>query len=293
MELNRLRIFVSVYRNRSFTRASEELGISQPSISENVKNLERELGCLLFERLARRTIPTSEAEAIYPMALHIIEEAERLAEAASLAAGRISGTLVLGASTIPGTYILPQMASDFRKLYPEVSFEVTIGDSREIARSVLNHELVMGFTGAEMETDQLDHLPVVEDELILAAPPSLIKGDTIRAAQLKALPFVIREEGSGTRKIMEQFFERNKIRTNELDIVAVFGSTDSVKQAIKSGLGVSILSRIAVEDELRAGTLREVGINGLELKRSFYLVTHKKRILPAPYRAFYDYVDKL
>ena len=290
MDIQHLKIFISVYKNRGFSKAAVELHLSQPTISEHIKNLEFELGCKLFDRVGRTIIPTREAEIIYPKALQIIEDLEKLREELSHAGSNIKGQLILGASTIPGTYILPVMASEFKKLYPEVLFEIKIEDSRKITDMVLNHDLILGAVGAEMEPGKINYLPFIEDELILAAGEKVIPKNTISVKGLKDVPFILREEGSGTLKTMERFLNKKGIDIGELNVVAVLGSTDSVKQAIKSGLGASILSRIAIKDELTCGALKEIRIRGLKMKRSFYLITHKKRALPNPYNAFYNYL---
>lgn len=293
MDIQHLKIFVSVYKNRGFSKASAALHLSQPTISEHIKNLEFELGCKLFDRVSRIIIPTREAEIIYPGAIQIIEDLEKLKEEISLSGRNIKGHLILGASTIPGTYILPVMASEFKKLHPEVSFEIIIEDSRKITDMILNHDLILGAVGAKMEQGKINYLPFIEDELILAAADTIIIKDSISVKDLLEIPFVMREEGSGTLKTMERFLNEKKVDIRELNVVAVLGSTDSVKQALKSGFGVSILSRVAVEDELNCGTLKEIKIRGLKMKRSFYLITHKKRTLPNPYNAFYNYMNAL
>ena len=129
-----------------------------------------------------------------------------------------------------------------------------------------------------------------EDELIMAAPPNLVKKRTLDFRELREIPFILREKGSGTRKTMEEFLRKKGIGTNNLEVVAYLGSTDSVKQAIKVGLGVSILSRIAVKDELKNKSLKQIHIKDLKMKRYFHLVKHKRRSLPNHYNEFYRYI---
>jgi DNA-binding transcriptional LysR family regulator len=293
MDIHQLRIFASVYRNRSFSKASKENHISQPTISEHIKNLENDLNCRLFDRLGRSIVPTREAEILYPRTLHIIENLEELKDDISRAGGSMKGQLLIGASTIPGTYILPVVASDFKKTYPDVSFEILIEDSSKITGMVLGHEVQLGVVGAIMETSMLEYSPFIQDELILAGSPALVKKTAIDIKGLIEIPFILREEGSGTRRTMEEFFKKKKgVGINNLEVVAVLGSTDSVKQALKAGLGVSILSKIAIQDELKSGMLREITIKGLKMKRHFHIIKHRRRSLPNHYQAFYDYLLK-
>ena len=129
MEIHHLKIFASVYRHRSFTRASEELRISQPTISEHIKNLENSLDCTLFDRLGRSIMPTAVAEILYPKALQLLDDIDLIREEVSAAGTEIKGRLIIGASTIPGTYILPRAAHSFKKEHPEVAFDIRINDS--------------------------------------------------------------------------------------------------------------------------------------------------------------------
>ncbi len=293
MELHHLKIFASVYRNKSFTRASKQLHISQPTVSEHIKNLETNLGCNLFDRLGRSILPTIEADLLYPRALKILDDLDRLQEDLAMAGDRVGGELVLGASTIPGTYILPGLAVGFKQKHPDISFEIRIGDTATITESVLNHELLYGVVGARTHPQQLDYQPLFEDELVLVAAPQVISGQLQTPDALYTVPFLIREQGSGTRNIMEHFLSQAAIVTVRLNVVATLGSTAAVTEALKAGLGASILSRLAVHEELLAGKLQEYRMPGLEMKRNFYGIKHKKRTLPLQYQAFSHYIQRM
>ncbi len=291
MELHHLRIFTSVYGNRSFSKASKELNISQPTISEHIKNLEAELGCSLFDRLGRSIVPTKEAELMYPGAMHIIEEADRLKETVASASGAVRGEIVIGASTIPGSYILPGICNAFRAEHPEVSFRVLIEDSRKITDMVLSHKVLVGFVGSVMEPDKLKASAFYEDELVMAASPALDIKSPLGVKALSDIPFILREEGSGTRKTMEWHLKKKgRLSPEGLNVSAVLGSTDAVKQSIKAALGISALSRIAIKEDLSLGTLKEIKVRGLKMTRSFYIISHKKRVLPYPYSVFLKFL---
>ncbi len=290
MNLQQLNTFITVYNLKSFTRAAEELGLSQPTISEQIKNLEQDIGFKLFDRLGRTVIPTREAEVLYPKVLEILEELGTLKDYVSEETRRIEGLVRFGASTIPGTYILPALAARFRESYPDVSFEIDISDSEIVTEKVINHELLIGFTGAIMDSEKIDARPFYKDRLVLAASPERVKKDRISLDELLTLPFILREKGSGTRKTMERFLESRGINTTDLNVIAVLGSTDAVKEALKSSLGVSIISDIAIQDELKNGQLKEIKIRGFNIKRNFYIITFKNKTLPLQYRKFYEFV---
>ncbi len=292
MDIHHLKIFVSVYKNKSFTKASEKLHISQPTISEHIKNLENSLDCRLFDRLGRSIMPTAEADVLYPKALQLLDDLDQIQQEVSAASIGIKGKLAIGASTIPGTYILPRAAYSFKKQYPEVRFEILIEDSARITSMVLQHELLCGIVGARITSDKLLYRPLIEDELVLVATKKVLAQKTVTLAKLTTIPFLQRETGSGTRQTFENFLKKNNISSSALNVVATLGSTSAVKQAVKESLGASVISRIAVQEELENKTLFEIPIKNFKMKRKFYQVRQKKRTLPAQYLAFCKHLTK-
>ncbi len=288
IETRQLKIFVTVYKSGSFTKAAELLSTSQPAVSEQIKTLEKRLGCRLFDRLGRTIKPTRKAEILYPKAQAILEDIKNVEEELLQEDQNVSGELTVGASTIPGAYILPHIATDFKARHPEISFEIRIADSGEVIDAVLNHDLLIGIVGAKITSNNLNFHSFVEDELVLAAAGGKKISNKISLQELVELPFLLRENGSGTRKSMEEFGFKNGLEIGQLNTVAVLGSNAAIKEAIKEDLGVSILSRISIRDELDCGKLKEIQIEGMTLKRSFYVVTLKKRSLPNPYTVFLE-----
>lgn len=290
MDLHQLKIFVSVFKNKSFSRASEELYLTQPTISDHIKTLEEELECNLFDRLGRTIMPTKEAEFLYSHATEVLEKISILKDTFSQFKKELSGELIIGASTIPGTYLMPLIISDFKRKYPAISFQVVIGDSKEIIGKISRHELLMGIVGAKISDSQLAFTPFLEDELIAISSPALIQKNELPLEELVKSPLIFRESGSGTQREVEQILESKGISPDTLKIAGIFGSTDAVKQAVKSGLGVSIVSKLSVIDELKFETLKEIKVTDMQMKRKFYIVTHQKRTLPLAYSIFIDYL---
>jgi len=286
MDFHQLRIFSEVYRLRSFTRAAESLHISQPTISEHIKNLEGELSCKLFDRMGRTIIPTAEAKLLFPRSRQLLDALNRLQDDLLRSREEISGEIALGASTIPGTYIIPGRVVEFRRLHPEVTFKVLIEDTAGIVKMILAHELFCGIVGAQTPSDKLTYLPFHRDELVLVGRNDLFPAGPRNVSALAELPFLLREEGSGTRQIMEEYLAGQGMAVSDLNTVAILGSTAAVKEAACQGLGVTILSRLAVAKELAEGTLGEITIKGLRMGRDFYLVYHKQRTLPIHYQMF-------
>jgi DNA-binding transcriptional LysR family regulator len=148
----------------------------------------------------------------------------------------------------------------------------------------------MGIVGAKLGNEQIKYTPLVEDELIVVTSPSSVKGNRMTLKELVKLPMVLREEGSGTRRETEKCLEGKGVSLNRIKIAGIFGSTDAVKQAVKAGIGVSILSKFSVADELEHGILKKIELTDIVMKRQFYIVTHTKRTLPRLYDAFLKYI---
>ncbi|HEB51043.1 MAG TPA: LysR family transcriptional regulator [Desulfobulbus sp.] len=257
-------------------------------MSEQIRSLERRLECRLFDRLGRSIKPTRHAEILFPKAMAILEDIRRLEQELLVEADNVSGELILGASTIPGAYILPRIATNFKADHSQISFEIRIADSGEVIDSVLNHDLLIGIVGTRISSTSLNFFPFVEDELVLAASARRELPSSVSLQQLAELPFLLREQGSGTRKTLEEYGLKNGFGLDQLNVVAVLGSNAAVKEAIKEDLGVSILSSISIRDELRCGRLQKIRIQGMTLKRSFYITTLKKRTLPNLYTVFLE-----
>jgi len=290
MELHHLRVFLSVFKNKSFSKSSHELHLAQPTISEHIKTLERELSCGLFERLGKKVIPTREADALYNLALDLVERADSITSMLGQFKKEVTGELIIGASTIPGTYLLPEQMSNFKQKHPGVSFQVRVGDSQEIVQQVISHHLLLGIVGSKITNAQIIYTPFLEDELIIVASPSVIKNSRIALKDLCRYPMVLREEGSGTRREAEKLLQGQGFSCKSVSVAGIFGSTDAVKQAAKVGLGITILSRFAVTEELKHRLLKEVKLDIPPMKRMFYIVMHKKRSLPLLYALFLEHL---
>jgi DNA-binding transcriptional LysR family regulator len=290
MDIHQLKVFISVFKNRSFSKASEELHLTQPTISNHIKLLEEGFNCKLFDRMGRTIIPTKEAEVLYIHSIELIAKADALKEAIGEIRKDLTGKLIIGASTIPGVYLLPGIMSGFQKKYPSTSFQILISDSRGIIDSISSHDLLLGIVGAKLGNEHIKYTTFVEDELIAVSSPSFIESNQMKFIELIKLPMVLREEGSGTRRETEKFIEGKGISLDSIKIAGIFGSTDAVKQAVKAGIGVSILSKYSVADELEYKILKEIKLTDIEMNRRFYIVTHRKRTLPRLYETFLEHI---
>lgn len=286
MDIHQLKVFTAVYRYKSFSKASEVLYLSQPTISEHIKNLEEELGCQLFDRLGRHIEPTDNAKVLYKHALDLIDRTDKVTALFKNSPKTFSGDVIIGASTIPGTYILPAVIAQMTKEYSKLNFNLLVSDSFGIIEQILDYELYIGIVGSKNDDKRLVFKELIKDDLIVISSPSLVKTDELSIDEFIKIPFVLRERGSGTRQEIEKQLTKEGINIETLKINGVFGSTEAIKQAVKAELGISIVSNIAVIDELRYGLLKELKVANLCMSRYFYLVYHSKRTLPANYAMF-------
>ncbi len=231
-------------------------------------------------------MPTLQAQILYPRALAILEDLRKLEDDLSATGKGVAGTLIIGASTIPGDYLIPRLASSFKTRYPGISFEIRIGDSATIIDGVTGNDLLIGIVGALLPSRKINYQPFLEDELILVAAKDRDLPGTINPEELIGLPFLMREEGSGTRKNIEAFLAKKDLGIDQLNICATLGSSTAIKESVKADLGVSILSRYAMQEELQSGMVKEIQIKGLTMKRWFYIISAPKRTLPNHYRLF-------
>ena len=216
----------------------------------------------------------------------ILDDLRRLEEDITSTGGAVSGELIIGASTIPGAYILPKIAAAFKNEFPAISFEIRINDSARIVEEVAGNGLLIGIVGAKLPGVKLNYQPFAEDQLILAAAAANRAPAQITMEELCQLPFIVRERGSGTRKSLEMLLARQRYTLDQFNICATLGSSAAVKEAIKADLGVSVISKHAVLDELERGTIREIEVTGWSMMRSFFVVTSPKRTLPHHYQVF-------
>lgn len=292
MDLHQIEIFCTLVRLRSFSKAAEALYLTQPTVSGHIKNLENELGVRLLDRLGRRIIPTEEGNILYHYGRRILALRDEARQEIGGPSGRLSGQLKLGGSTIPGAYILPSFIRSFKKKYPEVSVRLLIEDTSKVAASVLAGDLCMGVIGARVKDPRLETHAFLKDELVVAVPKGhpWAKKKIITFEDLKHEPFILREEGSGTRRIMEEKLEKAGVSVHDLNVVAVMGSSDAVRQAVKAGLGVSIISIKAIKDDMDAGAIDAVRLKGAHIERNFYVVLLRGRSRSAACKAFLDFL---
>lgn len=279
-----LEIFSRVVELESFSKAAEAVFLVQASVSERIASLENKVGTRLLDRLGRRVIPTAAGELLYKHAALLLEMKETAQLEMEKFLGLEQGEVSMGGSTIPGEYILPLLIGRFKKTYPHLSVMLTVSDSGNIEHHVLAGQLELGVIGSKSSHPNILSRPLWKDELVLAVPARhpWARRKTVSLAELREVPFILREEGSGTLKMLEDHLrESGEHGADALHVIARFGSSTAVKEGVKSGLGLSILSARAIDTEVKSGLLKALNVKGLRMSRHFFLIRNKLRI-PSP-----------
>ena len=290
-DLKQLEIFCKIVEFQSFTKAARAVSLAQASVSERIAVLENSVGTRLLDRLGRKVLPTSAGKLLLKHAVVMLEMKQRACMEMDDFLGIRKGEVHLGASTIPGEYILPSIMVEFSEKYPLISIKLAISDTREIETRILDGTFEIGVVGSKNFGDNLIYNKLWDDELVLAvsAEHRWSGKSSISIQELSEEPFILREEGSGTLKIITDYFNSASFDIDSLKTVARFGSSTAVKEGIKSGLGISLLSSKAIKTELDAGILKALKIKNLSMKRIFYLIRDKRRNLSPVSQALLDF----
>jgi len=288
-----LEIFCKVVELENFSKAAKAVFLVQASVSERIASLEKKIGTRLLDRLGRKVIPTAAGELLHKHATLLLEMKETAQLEMENFLGLKQGEVSMGGSTIPGEYILPALISRFNKKYPYLSVQLRISDSSSIEKRILKGQLELGVIGSKSTHPNIISQQLWEDELVLAVPANhpFARRKSVSLKELRETPFILREEGSGTLKILEDYLRDSAENgTSAFQLTARFGSSTAVKEGIKSGLGLSILSKRAIETEVKAGLLKALKIKGLSISRNFYMIRNKLRIASPSCQAMLDYL---
>ena len=294
MDQRKLQAFLSVYEMKSFSKAGEDLYLSQSTISTHVLSLEQELGVQLFDRIGRRIIPTQAGHLLHDRVRNVFRIIEQTRTDIHDLNNHVCGKVVVGGSTIPANYLLPMVISDFCGQYPQVCVDLRIGDSIEICQDVLAGNLDFGIVGGFVDHFDLEHRLLLKDKLHVVANQDLKLNlpETVFPENLKDLPWIQREKGSGTRNAFESAMMNCGVSLRDLRVAALVQSTEAMVRCVLAGAGVGVTSFLAVQEYLEAGELTIIDVPGLDIVRSFYLIHHKARTLFSCSRMLMNSVEK-
>lgn len=291
MDFKQLRSFVAVVELGSFTRAAERLYTSQPTVSAHIRALEEELHERLFLRTTKSLEITKRGRELYDYAVHILTLQDKLT--ASWA--QDEKTIRIGASTIPSAYILPEVLPPFRRSHGDTHFVIHQSDSRGVLGGLFSGQFDLGLMGMKTAEDNVSFVPFYADEMVLITPnvprfSTLVGRPSAVSEILLGEPLVMREDGSGSQKCVDEYLSGSGLDPNTLHIAARLNDQESVKNLVAGDLGVAIISKKAIEEELHHGKLLSFSLDCPSAGRMFYLVQRKGDILSAQGKAFADFV---
>jgi len=293
MNLNLYRTFIRVVETQNLSRTAEELGLSQPAVSKQIQTLEDLYGILLLERAGRKLKTTEAGDVLYQYAREIAKTIERTQKAMEDVAQNRKWQLKIGASTIPGEYILPDLIKQYKEDMPSIKISIEISDTEAIFNKVAERELDAGIVGGWINNRKVEGNKWWEDELVVITPQDhrLADATEINIEDLIAERWIIREKGSGTRKAMEELFAFHNIKKDELNIFMETGSTESVLASVESGMGISIVSRYAVKNNQMHRRLKIITLQNKLTKRFFYVIYPRQKSRRRSVNDFLSYLQ--
>ena len=295
MNLKQLEAFARVAEAKSFSEAAKILYLTQPTVSAHVASLEKELGVCLLMRSTKEVSLTEEGEILYDYAMQMLELEQQIRERFG-SRKKEGAVLRITASTIPSQYLLPEIMVRFRERYPGVRLRVMETDSAGAVEQILSRRADIGFAGTVLEEKQCVYIPFYQDELVVIIPGEGLEGPESAAetaAWIRRMPVILREEGSGTRKEAQRLLRQMGIELSELNIVASIQNQETIKRSVRNGMGISILSRLAAEDEIRSGVLRAVPLGETGGKRNINLVFDRRSLHSTEAEKLIDLVKEM
>jgi DNA-binding transcriptional LysR family regulator len=270
----RLHVFYTVAKRLSFTKAAAELFVTQPAITKHIQELENQFGTALFDRRGNQISLTKAGEVFLRHAETIVATYRQLEFDINALKGKSGGTLRLGASSTVAQYVIPPVLARFRERTADVTVSLLSGNTEQIEQQLLNKDIDMGLVEGRTHHSDIRYTPFVKDELVLICRPDhpLADFDEITLNDLKTIPILLRERGSGSLEVVEHALRRAGLRLTDLTIEMQLGSTESIKSYLSSSRCMAFVSVFAVQDELRAGSLKILDVQGLSIQRDFYSI---------------------
>jgi len=274
MDTRQLTAFCAVVDRRSFSQAAEQLGVTQPAVSLQIRSLEKRLGQRLFDRSGRRVEPTEAGVRLYRSAQRLLAlEQQLLEEVAGEGEGELRGRLEIGCSTGPGAAVLPLLLCEFQRENAGVAISLSVNDTQHVVDAVARRELELGVVGAATRHRGVSFEPFFRDEVVLAVPPKHpFAGKTVGLDELRKETLILMQEGAGVRQMVEDKLREAGLRLRDLDVRLELGLQESVKAAVAAGHGVTFISRSSMEPELASGSLAAARVTGLDPTREISLV---------------------
>ncbi|CEJ63875.1 MULTISPECIES: DNA-binding transcriptional regulator YeiE [Citrobacter] len=285
--LRQLEVFAEVLKSGSTTQASVMLSLSQSAVSAALTDLEGQLGVQLFDRVGKRLVVNEHGRLLYPRALALLEQTTEIEQLFR----EDNGAIRVYASSTIGNYILPAMIAGYRRDFPDLPLELSVGNSQDVINAVLDFRVDIGLIEGPCHSTEIISEPWLEDELVVfAAPSSPLTTGSVTLEQLAASPWILRERGSGTRELVDYLLLSHLPR---FQMAMELGNSEAIKHAVRHGLGISCLSRRVIAEQLQAGTLSEVPVPLPRLVRTLWRVHHRQKHLSNSLLRFLRYSDQV
>lgn len=286
---HQLYIFYMVARMQSFSKAAQELSISQPAVSIQVRELENSLGASLLHRMRRELRLTETGEAVFSYTQRIFALANEMHRVVQDIQGLHTGRLTIGSSTTPGEYILPWLIGKFRQKYSSIQVSLSISNTQSVIDQIYTHELDVGMAGSPVNLKGLASFPYVLDRLVIIASPNhpLAEQEEIHMRELRQHDFIMREVGSATRKTAEDLLNAGRV---EPRVTMELGSNEAIKRAVAAGLGLGILSEFAITPDVSAGLIKVLKVNRWDCNRQLSVFYRDDKYLSAAQHAFIEFL---
>ena len=293
MNLNFFKTYIRVVETQNLSRTAEEYGLSQPAITKQIQTLEEMYGMLLLERSGRKLRPTEAGETLYNCARELVKSMDKLDTAMEEIAESRKGSLYLGASTIPGQYILPAVVKGFKDQYAHISISLEIADTEKIFNKIAERELDIGIVGGWTSHRKVEGFPWLEDELVVVVPEDhkLAGQVSCSLSVLHTEQWIFREKGSGTRRAVEELMAAHNVHREDLNIYMEAGSTESVLAMVEAGMGISIVSRWVIRSDNPQSKLRYLSMTEKEARRLLYVILPRQKVRRKSVNQFIDYIQ--
>lgn len=292
----RLKVFQAVAVKLNFTSAAEALFITQPAVTLQIKKLEEELGVKLFNRAGGKVKLTAAGEILLGYAGRIDDLYDELETALGAVVGEERGKLSIGASTTIAQYVLPRLIGKFLALYPKIDFSMISANTENIIGALDKEKISLGFVEGPTGRADLKVERFIEDEIvvIVAANHEWAAGDPpkISLCELAGMPLILRESGSGTRRVVEDALKKGGLKLSALNIVMELDSTEAIKSAVETDLGIGFVSRWGLKHEIELGSLKIVRVDNLEIKRQFQFIYPRSPRLDSTAESFYRFARR-
>lgn len=295
MNTSYLRTFIEVVNLRSFSKAAEKLFLTQPAITKQVKILENDFGVVLIRRSYNDIILTKEGKDLYKYAVTILNKEEEIYAKFLKNNSEVSGELTIYSSSLPGNYLLDKILSNFSDMHNSITYNLKIVDSKKVYDMVINGNTSFGFTGSKVIKNNIGYMKIAEDELVLAVSAKKYKHLTNKDITLKYLfeqDFLIREKGSATLKTFEEAIKKEKYSISDLKIKGIIEDNEIIKKMIIQGFGISIVSKLSINKEIKDGLIIPFKIKNINLTRGIYYIYHKKRYFSNTETKFKQFIEE-